>query len=207
MKKNDLPYPENLISAIGIPKQYSDGKLLPLNEDQKKGLSFVLDKFLELPRLIITYRYEQHMSYDEIAVSLHRTKERILFIHRKILKELQLPKWSVYIRDGYEATLKTQREEAEKHQQEVGEELRLIEQQLKGKLSSILIADMAFPVRVVNALKHSNISTLKDLLEWLLNDTKKTQRIRGLGKKSWEIINNRLNQYGIKTTTLDKFSS
>ena len=64
-------------------------------------------------------------------------------------------------------------------------------------MSEIQISKAGFPVRIVNALKRVEISTVGNLVRWLLKDPKKAKRINGLGEKSWGAISEGLKSYGI----------
>ena len=189
-----LPYPENIIKILKIP---SDNQKLQLTEDQEKGLVFVLNKFSEFEQTVFWCHYKELLSYAEIAKRYGRTKERVLSVHRKVIQRLRSEKWKPFYNDGYNKVLEKRRLEEEKRNADVDAKIERIERQSGLILSAVQITDLLFPVRINNAFKHANISTLDDLIRLLLKDQKKAWRINGLGKKSWEMILDCLDYNGI----------
>lgn len=200
-KKGNLSYPENLISVIGIPELYCDGEYKPLNEDQIKGLNYVLDRLFELERMIIKCRYESNMSFREIAEELDKPLERIQTIHRRLIQRLRKQEWCVYFCDGYQATFDARQKLKEQQNAKVEETIRMLEAEKDIDFSSINMDDLNLPVRITNTFKWKGIYTVEDLVRWLLEDPLSPnfpKRINGLGEGSWKIIFEQLERYGIR---------
>lgn len=84
-----------------IPKDYWNGEYRDLNEDQTEGLSDAVDSLSEALRMVIQAKYEEHMSYQEIADLYRQPKDRIVSIHNKAIRMLKKENRLPYILHGY----------------------------------------------------------------------------------------------------------
>ena len=200
-KKKDKPYPDNLIAALGIPKKYWDGENRELNADQLEGLNYALDNLPEAMQMVIRAKYEDHMSYQEIADLYHQTKERITSIHTKAISLLKRERRLPFIVYGYSGWQLKQQEEKDAHRAELKQRAEAICKQvgIKGA-DTIPVSDLEVSARTRNALERYGINTLQELLMSAAEMSLTDRNIRNLGAGSIGELKKALDGYGIWLT-------
>ena len=108
-KKRDcparLPYPENLITALGLKHIFGAETYTPLTEDQIAGLEYALGSLTDKERKAIRLRFEEHYTLAKIGECFQRSDSRIGQVIGKALRKLRQPVKVKYYRDGYAATM------------------------------------------------------------------------------------------------------
>lgn len=95
-RSDTLPYPENLLNAIGLDLVFGTDKYTPLNSDQLKGLEYALETLHEREQDIVKCRYEQHNKISHVAEQHGITGNRVRQILDKCLRKLRHPTRLVY---------------------------------------------------------------------------------------------------------------
>ena len=87
-----LPYPENLITALGLVNVFGEDKYTDLTDNQLKGLETALNTLSEREREIIKQRYEEHYTLQKSADHFGISRERIRQILNEAVAKLRHPK-------------------------------------------------------------------------------------------------------------------
>ena len=95
-----LPWPENLITAIGVEEALGEKEYRPLTEEQWKGLEHVFQFLRSRDREILRGWFEEHRSLSDIGTEFEITRERVSQIIHLSLKRLQMPDMTDMIRNG-----------------------------------------------------------------------------------------------------------
>ncbi len=98
------PYPENIVSALGLGAVFGKEEYAPLNPDQLAGLEHVLGTLPAREREILDMRYRKGMTLQECGINTGISRQRVNQIEQRALKKLRHPYQLVYIRDGLEKT-------------------------------------------------------------------------------------------------------
>ena len=104
-KPEQLPYPENIITAIGLDLVFHTEKYVPLTEDQMRGLEFALGTLKEKERKAIELRFERHLTLKKTAEYFQRSSTRIGQVMSIGIRKLRHPSRLRYYRYGYAAIL------------------------------------------------------------------------------------------------------
>ena len=108
-RPQELPWPENLMTEIGLSLVFPDTSLYhELNNDQLAGLIQVIATLKENEQNVLRLRFKEHKTLQETADVFGLSKERICQILRKAVRKLKHPTRLVFYRDGYQATLDKQ---------------------------------------------------------------------------------------------------
>ena len=100
MESEKIPYPENLLTDIGLEHIFGKAEYVPLDEDQMAGLSHALKSIREREQDMIRLRYEEKKTLQEIGDQYGLSRERIRQIVAKGIRKLRHPSRTVFIRDG-----------------------------------------------------------------------------------------------------------
>ena len=105
-RPQELPWPENLMTEIGLSLVFPDTSLYQeLNNDQLAGLLQVIATLKENEQNVLRLRFKEHKTLQETADVFELSKERIRQILKKAVRKLKHPTRLVYYRDGYQSTL------------------------------------------------------------------------------------------------------
>ena len=102
MESEKTPYPENLLTDIGLELVFGKPEYTPLNDDQMAGLAHVLTTIREREQEMIRLRYEEKKTLQEIGDQYELSRERVRQIIAKGVRKLRHPSRTVYIRDGFD---------------------------------------------------------------------------------------------------------
>ena len=102
MESEKIPYPENLLSDIGLELVFGKPEYTPINDDQMAGLAHALTTIREREQKMIRLRYEEKKTLQEIGDQYELSRERVRQIIAKGVRKLRHPSRTVYIRDGFD---------------------------------------------------------------------------------------------------------
>ena len=102
MEAEKIPYPENLLTDIGLELIFEKPEYTALNDDQMAGLEHALTTIREREQEIIRLRYEEKKTLQEIGDKYELSRERVRQIIAKGVRKLRHPSRTVYVRDGFD---------------------------------------------------------------------------------------------------------
>ena len=191
LRPQQLPWPENLITEIGLEAVFGTGCYTPLNDDQLEGLEYALDLLKEKEKTAVILRYREHKTFKETGEHFSLSTERTRQIIRKSILKLRHPNRMTYYRDGYLGTQR-KREERKRRIRESAEKNGLME-----TLNGVDIRECELSVRAFNCLHRAGMETLGQVVERMNRDPWEILRIRNLGIKCLEEVVNKLEEYGV----------
>ena len=205
LRPQELPWPENIITEIGIRRIFGTDEYVPLNMDQMEGLRYAMSTFMAYERDALKHRYEEHWTLGECGKESGVSRERIRQILERAINRLQHPSKTMYIREGYHAC--SERIEKERTQAQAERTAMLDEQKMK-QLEGIHIADVGFTTRSYNCTRRAGLETMADVARKVYEgnniirdgwDVKVTGLfgIHNLGKKTALEIIDKLDEYGV----------
>ncbi len=125
VRPQELPWPENLITEIGLEYTFPETKeYVSLNDDQMDGLAFAMEQLTDRERVVLLLRYKEHKTLDDTARYSNVTNVRIRQIIAKSIRKLRHESRIPYYRDGYQATLEKREKTREQILTELGEQIR-----------------------------------------------------------------------------------
>lgn len=195
------PWPYNLLNAVfeyeknikngarGIP--YS-----PVDEDVMRGIEHALEMLSEKEGTVITERYKNEKTLEEVGNEYKITRERIRQIEKKALYKLRRPAVAIYLMYGMNgAGARTRRKALEKEEKWIRglqgeiaftrnkiqlEELPAIEKQKAKRIDQAGLS-----VRATNVLCRSGIETEYDLVRlYKKSGARGLFKLKNMGKKS-----------------------
>lgn len=188
MKNNNLyklyPYPENLLVYAHLDE------LLPLSEDQKKGLEYVISRMSQKRSKVLKLYFENHMTQAEVGKMLGVKGSRAGFIIREATSILRREENRRCIRDGYSIYMLSLHEKREKLEQRKEyfkvhpEELRIC------GAGFIKTAERAF-------IKNAGLQNVSDVVEILQNNNY-YKKFQGYGPVTDQRVRKRLEELGVK---------
>ena len=184
IRAQELPWPENLITEIGLELVFPETKeYVNLSDDQMDGLSFVMRQLMERERVVLLLRYKEHKTLDVTASYFNITRERVRQIIAKAIRKLRHESRVPYYRDGYQATLDNREEMKEQILTKLGENMR-----------KIPLYELKLTVRTCNCLSRAGYTTLGEVAA---ADPETIKNVRNLGAKSYSEIQGILHGYGL----------
>ena len=203
-KPDALPYPENLLNAIGLELVFGEDKYVPLNSEQMKGLDYALGTLHQREHDMIKCRYEQHTTIRNVGERYGITGNRVRQILDKSLRKLRHPTRLVYYQRGYSETVQ-RREDIERRAKALTEERATMDSRVYSEavqkqidlIRDISIAELDFPVRIYNCLTRSEIYTLGDIIDMMNSDPNNLSKIRNLGLNGQGTVLEKLKEYGL----------
>lgn len=102
MESEKIPYPENLLTDIGVELIFGKPEYTALNDDQMAGLAHALTTIREREQEMIRLRYEEKKTLQEIGDQYELSRERVRQIIAKGVRKLRHPSRTVYVRDGFD---------------------------------------------------------------------------------------------------------
>ena len=100
MKSEKIPYPENLLTDIGLDLFFESNEYTELNEDQLAGLCHALKSILPREQEMIRLRYEEHETLQAIGDRYGLSRERVRQVIAKGVRKMRHPSRTVFIRNG-----------------------------------------------------------------------------------------------------------
>lgn len=206
--KIKYPYPYNLL--YDICDYFRDKENMAdeeLDLEQIKGIKYALSTLTEREQDVLSLRYEDCLTLEEIGDRYDITRERIRQIAYKGLRKLRHPSRWNYIRDGYEmasgAIAKKLWERYAEHYMALKEEYdKRIKEFEQGNAAvmeeSVLDKGIEFldlSIRSYNCMWRHGCRTIGAVCELTEADLCK---VRNLGRKSIEEIIGALKKYGLR---------
>ncbi|MGN0240933.1 MAG: helix-turn-helix domain-containing protein [Candidatus Weimeria sp.] len=188
-------YPYNLIDSIteGLPDDKSI--IVPVTEDQKRGLEHALSGLSDDEYFCIKEIYARRKTLDETGQRLGGlTRERARQITVKALRKLRHPSNLNYLRYGLEGWEKIK---AEKEKEKKTKVFPQPEGQSSQKMRAVKLDDIpSLSIRTCNCLMRADLGTLGDIADFIVQNGKYwSKRIRNLGKVSIKEIDDVLRSY------------
>lgn len=174
------PYPYNLM--VALTENESDGMNV-LDDDRIAGLEYALSTLTERQRTVCKMRFEDEMTYEQIAKRFEVTRERIRQILAKTIRELRHPSRFKYIQLGFEIASGKLEAQMQARQAEELERLMDVERR-RSEVRNILdrpVKTLGLSVRAFNCLWRDEIKTVERLMTLEVDDIK---RMRCAGRKT-----------------------
>ena len=191
VRPQQLPWPENLITEIGLEAIFGLDAYTPLNDDQMHGLEFALNSLKDKEKTAVLLRYQEHKTFREVGDYFSRSNERMRQVIAKSIRKLRHPDRLKYYRDGYQGTIKMREERLRSIKEAIGEK-GLLE-----TLSEIDINECGLSVRAYNCLHRAGMDTLGQVVEKMNQDPWNILRVRNLGIKSLAEVIDKLEGFGV----------
>ena len=202
IRPQQLSWPENLVTEIGLEEVFGKKEYSPLTDDQIAGLRYAVSTLKDKEREILLLRYEEHSTYKAIANRFGLSNERIRQICAKAVRKTRHPSRLRYLKDGYQGAQEIERlrKEELKNACEGTCSARQI-----SLLKTIEVGDAGFSVRTYNILWRSNVYTLGQVVEMMQEDIKKITELRNLGRKGILEIVEKLEKYNVNCKPLREY--
>lgn len=200
VRPQKLPWPENLITEIGLEKVFGSDTYTPLNDDQMHGLEFAMDSLKDKEQTALLLRYKDHMTLNDTGEQFSLSRERIRQILAKGIRKLRHPDRLKYIRDGLQGTVRKMEEDKRRIRESI-EKNGVME-----TLHLIGLEDCGFSIRAYNCLKRAGLTTLGEVADKVAGDPAFIVRIRSLGMKSLIEVVDKLESYGVDCDPVRKES-
>ena len=201
VRPEKLPYPENLITAIGLEKVFGEKKYVPLTDDQIKGLEHAISTLKDREQQLLRYRFKEYMTFSGIGKEINRSPARVGQILTKALRKLSHPTRAVYYKEGFDVVEDRLRQEEERIRNQkatVNPDMGPFEiREALGQLAELSIYEMKLSVRSCNCLARAGIKDLYSLVITVYEDEERFRDIRNLGRLSIKEILKRLMKIGI----------
>ena len=191
VRPQQLPWPENLITEIGLEAVFGSDAYTPLSDDQMHGLEFALDSLKDKEKTALLLRYKEHKTFKEVGDYFSRSNERMRQIIAKGIRKLRHPDRLKYYRDGYQGTAILREERLRRIREAIGEN------GLMETLNGIDIKDCELSVRAYNCLHRAGMDTVGQVVEKMNQDPWNILRIRNLGIKSLAEVIDKLEGFGV----------
>ena len=191
VRPQQLPWPENLITEIGLETVFGSNTYTPLNDDQMHGLEFALDSLKDNEKTAVLLRYKEHKTFKEVGVCFSRSNERMRQIIAKGIRKLRHPDRLKYYRDGYQGVIIRREERLRSIREAIGEN------GLMETLNGIDVKECELSVRAYNCLHRAGMDTLGQVVEKMNQDPWNILRVRNLGIKSLTEVIDKLEGFGV----------
>jgi len=183
-KLQKKPYLEALLAMLGVEGDIS--------EDQLQGLRYAINKLNPREKDVLVARYDNRITYREVAASLHIPLDRARYLHDRAIKKLK--QHEAYYRDGFTSTVHRLAQEKEDYKTELVEKVKQADQ---NHIAQKSVKDVELSARIINSLTGAGIYTVGDLVTLILGDPVKFKRIKNIGVKSREEIMQQLTINGV----------
>ena len=190
-RPQELPWPENLMTEIGLENVFTDtGAYRELTPDQLTGLEHAMSTLKEREKDAVLLWFKERKPLRSIGEKYSISRSRVRQIIAKAVRKLGHPSRLVFYRDGYEETLNAKKAEVRKLQDT--DRLETI-RQMKG----ISIDAAGFTVRTYNCLRRAGYTNLGDVIEVVDKDLQQIIKLRNFGKRSLLDVIEKLEEYGV----------
>ena len=194
----NLPYPQNLITAIGIDEIFGRGEYIPLTKDQEKGLEFAISQLKAREQIVINERFIEHKSLKGVGEAIGVGQERARQIVSLCLRKLRHPLKMRYYKEGLS---KIEEREARIDDAIKAASVGLDETErrnLLGDLADVSVAELRMSLRAANILRKHGGETIEKMLTLVYDRPKVFVRISNLGQKTAGEILKRIADTGAK---------
>ena len=204
-KRNEVPWPENLLAEIGFDLVFGTEEYTPLTADQAAGLEYALNLLKEIDKTLILLHFKDHKNYTEIGRIVSRDGSTVRDRIHMALRKLQNPVRHVYIKDGLEAVQKRQQEEARREQELIDEKRRRYAAQSKEReekipeLSKVSIMEVDLYFQIQKPLWEAGFQNLGQIVSVMNTDPEGLLKIKWIGKNYVRRILDVLEEYGVDT--------
>ncbi|MBQ9349082.1 MAG: hypothetical protein IJT94_17375 [Oscillibacter sp.] len=187
-----LPFPENLLTDIGLEQIFDTGEYTPLTEDQVHGLEYALGTLTERERFAVRLRYEEHLTFKQAAESYHKTAGAFRDTICTVLRKLRRPNCLAFYRNGFETESLLRAQKAWRNSVE-----RVFENGdiAWNRAENISINYVELPPKVHTKLVLSGINNVAQLLRALENPNQLLS-IKRFGPASLKAAKEALRKYG-----------
>lgn len=199
IRPQELPWPENLITEIGLQLVFGEDKYIPLSDDQMEGLRAALSDLRDKEKAVVCYRYEDHMILKEIAEKYGVRRERVRQIIAKGIKQLRHPSRLRYYQNGYRKTLELEKSRREKIRSGSDREEQI------ELLSEIGLRDAGFTARTQNCLIRAGLKNMGEIADILYIEPSRLLEIRNLGRGCMSEICLVMEEFGVDTSKARSF--
>lgn len=194
-KPVDLPWPENLITQIGLNLVFPKTNVYkPLSPDQMDGLSFLLSRLDEREREAIRLRFEEHKTFQQIGDGFGLSSSRAQQIINKAVSRFR-PRLNLrYLLYGYAGAQKKEKDlkKTIEDAKNTNDRTRML-----AIMKGIGVWECGLSVRSANCLSRAGINTLGGIIEMMYEDPLNLLKIRNLGRKSLQEVFEKLKEYGV----------
>ena len=199
MPPEKLPYPQSMVTAIGLEQIFGEDKYTDLSEDQVKGLEYALSTLKDRDRELTLLWYREQYTYDQIANEIGRSKERVRQIILKSIRKLRHPYRAQYIIEGY--TVVTERLHRAKERRYVGIRPGMSDEEIRRILGDDVdmnMSEFGLTMRSYNCLTRGGISNLYELIIAVFESPNRLAKLRNMGRKSVMEVLDKLREYGVE---------
>lgn len=193
---SELEYPYNLVDDVLNASFNTLEPINPLPDDFIGSVAYVVCTLNEQEQHVVSFRYEQRMTYKAIGEEMNLSVERVRQIVSKALRKMRHPNRMRYLRYGVSGVQKAVADKAAK------DAMRLYEEQLKaqekhGENPSLFlkIESIGLSTRSYNVLHRNGVETVSDVIDLGYDKIKK---FRNSGKMVMKDITECLSKLGIE---------
>ena len=178
------PYPDNLLVYAHLDE------LLPLSEDQKKGLEYVISRMSQKRAKVLKLYFENNMTQEEVGKMFGVRVSRAGFIIRDATSLLRREENRSCIRDGYSTYMLSLHERKEKIEQR--------QEYLKNHPEELSIYEAGFVKTAERAfIEKAGLQNVSDVVE-LLQNKNYYKEFQGYGPVTDQRVRKRLEELGVK---------
>lgn len=189
-----LPYPENLLTEIGLERIFKTGVYSPLTEDQMRGLEYAMQSLTEKERRAVKLRYENHLTFKQAAELCQITPEAVRQSAYYGVRKLRHPRQLAYYRNGYKVETGRRAKRVERDPVTSVFNGNKISWDLAERIS---IYDLNLLPRISLPLLGSGIENLAQLLHAMENPDE-LLKIKHFGPVRLREVKEKLRQFGAK---------
>lgn len=211
MKKNKIPYPENILSDIfanpvynfGNDGKWTDVKIENISDDQKSGLEYAMQTALnERDRQIVYQHYSGGRTLRDIAKDIEISPERVRQIVKKSCRILRRSKYAGYCYFGLAGNTRRIAEAEAIRARDTKEAFDILDkiERLKG-VGGVSIDKLSIPYKSWAVLKRNGIETVGDIQG---KTDEEMLHLRGLGMKNLSYIRESVADYVEKYNAVDR---
>ena len=195
-----LPWPESVITEIGLQRVFGNDQYKPLTDDQIEGLDYALDNLLTTKEKdIILRRYKEHKTYTQIGIEYERSKNRVIQICNMGIRKLRHPSRLKYYCEGLQHLRWKEHEEEETLKVRIKEIRNENISHGLDPLTGFHLEDLKLSTRASKCLIRLGVTRIDELEKLLCEEPERFKNTRNLGKILQTEILNKADIYGIDT--------
>lgn len=189
-----LPYPENLLTEIGLERIFKTGVYSPLTEDQMRGLEYAMQSLTEKERRAVKLRYENHLTFRQAAELCQITPEAVRQSAYYGVRKLRHPRHLAFYRNGYEVETEQRAKRVKRDPVASVFDGNNVAWDLAEKIG---LNDLNLLPRVILPLYSADIKNLAQLLRAMENPDE-LLKIKHFGPVRLREVKEKLRQFGAK---------
>ena len=191
-RPHELPWPENLITEIGLSKVFPETQTYePLTPDQMDGLAFVISQLRDREQIILHMRYEEHRKMQEIADHFGLSVARLYQLRSKAVRKLRHPTRVRYYRYGKQGAVDRENQQTAEIRAETDPEKKL------AMLREIKLDVCGLSGDIISTLRKAKIGDLGELALRLEQDPTQITFSQLTKKREIAEMIEKLEQYGV----------